>query len=219
MAQWKIAPDPEWTGRDVFIIGGGSSLKTFDFNLLRNELTIGCNNAFELGKDICKICFFGDDGWFFTFGDRLKEYVASGGSAFTSRRLGMNYPWLRFVPRVHIGVSREALGWNHNSGSSAINLALILGAKRVFLLGFDMKLSPSGDANWHINTVSKPNPENYKTYRRKFVRIAKSIREVFPDREVINVSDSTSLAVFPIVGMKEFWNERANNGMGTSTLG
>lgn len=36
----------DWSGRRCWIIGGGPSLKGFDFNTLRGELTIGVNKAF-----------------------------------------------------------------------------------------------------------------------------------------------------------------------------
>ena len=48
-------PQEKWKDEDVFIIGGGDSLRTFNFDVLKDELTIGCNTAFSLGSDICKI--------------------------------------------------------------------------------------------------------------------------------------------------------------------
>ena len=36
-----------WEGRRCFIVGGGPSLKDFDFSQLKGALTIGINRAFE----------------------------------------------------------------------------------------------------------------------------------------------------------------------------
>ncbi len=69
MPLWK--PVKWWDGEDAFIIGGGGSLKSFDWNLLKLENTIGCNNAFQHGVDICKICVFGDVNWFKSFEQEL----------------------------------------------------------------------------------------------------------------------------------------------------
>lgn len=42
---------------------------------------------------------------------------------------------------------RNGLATGQNSGHQAINLAVLLGARRILLLGFDMK--PAGDGRFH----------------------------------------------------------------------
>ena len=44
---WTVVRRDAWKGRRVFIVGGGPSLKAFDWKCLRGELTIGINRAFE----------------------------------------------------------------------------------------------------------------------------------------------------------------------------
>ena len=82
MPRWK--PTETWKGQDVFVIGGGPSLRSFDWSLLSNELTVGCNTAFTLGPEICKLCVFGDPIWFNSFRSELKSYCDSGGIVFTN---------------------------------------------------------------------------------------------------------------------------------------
>ena len=43
---WEILPDGSWSGRRCFIVGGGPSLKGFDFERLRGERVIAINKAF-----------------------------------------------------------------------------------------------------------------------------------------------------------------------------
>ena len=62
MPLWK--PEKVWDDLDAFIIGGGHSLKSFNWDLLKSEMTIGCNMAYSLGQEICKIFIFGDNKWF-----------------------------------------------------------------------------------------------------------------------------------------------------------
>ena len=71
MPEWK--PEPIWKDQEAFIIGGGPSLRDFDWSLLRDKNTIGCNNAFRLGPDICKICLFVDCGFIFSGRKKKRE--------------------------------------------------------------------------------------------------------------------------------------------------
>src|SRR4051812_18878543 len=130
MPRWD--PSPEWQGEDAYIVGGGPSLKTFDWDLIRGKNTIGCNSAFVRGADIIKINIFADTKWW-------GEIGAKRGSSYAGRMVGCfdgpepECSWLSTMPRLNSGLGRKALGFNGNSGSLALNLALILGAQRVFL--------------------------------------------------------------------------------------
>ena len=206
MPRWK--PEQIWKDRDVFIIGGGESLQHFDWNLLKPELTIGCNDAFLLGEQICKICIFGDSKWFKAFKDRLLHFR---NAVFTNcvQLQDTKIDWLWVIQRASRGLHHNALGWNGNTGASAINLALLLGARRIFLLGFDMHLSKEGKPNWHKNELDKSNKNIYPTFLKDFGRVAKDLPKKFPGREIINVTDDSSLNKFRKIGVKKFWTERS----------
>jgi len=207
MPYWK--PTAKWEGLDVFVIGGGVSLETFDWSLLENECTVGCNDAYKLGAKVCKICIFGDPKWFRTHQRGLVEYeglLFTNHGEFQRTRLD----WLWTLPRKPHGLWTNALAWNTNTGAAAINLALILGAKRVILLGFDMHLS-NGRQNWHENLLNAPDKAVYKKFIEGFERLAKDLDRVFPGREIINVTDDSSLDYFPKIACDKFWNERKNS--------
>ena len=209
MPHWQVTES--WKGQDVFIIGGGTSLKGFDWKLLENECTIGCNTAFTLGEKICEICVFGDYKWFHKYQNELQNYK---GILFTNlgqlRNTRLN--WLWTMPRKGKGLGTNALGWNRNTGALAINLALVLGAQRVFLLGFDMHLSGDGKSNWHNRLINRPSKTVYEKFIEAFTRVSIDLKKVFPGREIINVTDDSDLDIFPKVGCKEFWKERNRNG-------
>jgi len=207
MPRWT--PEAKWQGQDAFIIGGGHSLESFDFNLLKPEgiLTIGCNDAYLRGSDICNICFFADNKWWKEHKVQLEQFK---GAVFTNcPQLQKNTTsWLWIMGRHDRGLSLTALGWNHNTGAGAVNLALLLGAKRIFLLGFDMHLSRNGRSNWHNNNLDKPNKKIYLRFLKGFERLKKDLPEKFPGREIINITDDSSLNIFPKIAVKKFWNER-----------
>lgn len=194
--RWE--PGRIWEGEDVYVIGGGSSLHTFDWNLLRGCNTIGCNSAFILGA-VVSICIFADVGWWDRIGcKRLAEFgglVVASNPSFDEIDLP---PWVLVMDRedVHEGLYTDRLGFNGNTGALAINLALRLGAKRVFLLGFDMRLGTAGQANWHDVRYEKANPEVYTVFSERLGSVARDVPKKFPGCEVVNVSDVSELTVF-----------------------
>lgn len=204
MPEW--IPTEEWKGEDAYVIGGGPSLATFDWDLIRGENTVGCNSAFLLGSSICKIVVFGDRLWWEKIAaDRIGEY---GGRVVActpnNRHISPRPSWLLEIDRH----GRREFGRNRpvfagNTGSLALNLALILGARRVFLLGFDMHLGEAGNANWHELRYEESKPDVYPRFVKEFRAIAGSLNTVFPGREVWNVSERSGLDCFPIVGVEE----------------
>lgn len=209
MPKWVTVPKT-WEGKDVFIIGGGTSLKGFNWSLLRGEATIGCNAAYLLGADVCKICIFGDTKFFTAYKAGLADY--KGIVVTNSNDLqNSDVPWLWTLPRQGVGLHHNALGWNTNTGASAINLALLLGAKHIYLLGFDMKLSSDGKNNWHTKGLDKPNPNICKRMENAFKHVYRDWRKKFSSVGITNVTDSSALDGFPKIGVEKFWKERNGN--------
>ena len=205
MPIWQ--PEEKWKGLEVFIIGGGPSLKEFDWDLLKPEMTIGCNTAFTLGEDVCKICVFGDTNWFDRFEKRLLNFK---GVVFTNlpNFLHTKKPWIWTMKRKKIGLGVNELGWNANTGALAINLALILGAKIVNLLGFDMGLSDKQEPNWHTESIEKPDKDVYSKFIAAFENVERDRKKLFPNSRIVNVTNGSRLNVFPKVNFDVFWKGR-----------
>ena len=204
-----VTLEKTWLGGEVFILGGGKSLESFDWEVVRSELTIGCNDAYLLGSEICSIVVFGDNKWWKVHKDRLEKFK---GRVFTN----CNYlqtstiPWVNVMARYQWGVSNKGLGWNSNTGAAAIDLALKLGAKKVFLLGFDCHLT-EGENNWHENKLDVPNAAIYPRFSEGFQKLNKAIKIEYPTVDVVNVSDVSSLEVFDKVPLTGFFEKR-NHG-------
>lgn len=194
-----------WNGEDAYIIGGGSSLHNFNWELLKSYNTIGCNDAYKHGSEICKICVFGDFSWWGKHKERLEKY--NGIVVTNTEALAIDKPaWVNFFPREPKGLFRNALGWNGNTGAVALNLAIILGAKRIYLLGFDMGIV-RGKTNWH-NEVIHPDavlPSSYQMFLDKWKYVLEDLKNKFPNREVVNVNDNSKLFGVPTIGTKTFW--------------
>jgi len=203
-----------WKDEDAFIYGGGPSLKGFDYQCLVNEYVIGCNDAYKFGTLICDICVFGDYQWFELHCKGLERYVNQGGLVVSNcpQLCNTHLPWLKRMERQAVGLHKNALGWNSNTGSSALNLALLLGAKRVFLLGFDLGKSPDGESNWHPNTLDDPGEDIFRRWQEGFRVCGKHWKSKFGDREIYNVTNGSRLEVFPKLDFDKFWKERSHNG-------
>ena len=205
----RYMPEPVWEDEDVYVIGGGTSLASFDWSLLHGRHTIGCNAAFALGVDVCNICYFADKKWWDAFHEELAEYT---GLVVTDQPQlkGIAPEWVHVMRRQSEGLGTNAIGFNSNSGCAATNLALILGAKRVLLLGFDMRLSAEHKPNWHDKVIDRANPDLYVRFRRGFDRVKTCLPQVFPGCEIINVTDGSNLDCFPKVGVAEHFAGASN---------
>lgn len=205
MPSWK--PDNRFKRKAVYIIGGGPSLVDFDWNLLKCRKTIGCNAAFKLGEEICDMVFFSDFAWFNKFHFQLAKYKGDIVSHCPSLHSNKK-PWLKMIRRVRKGLSTEAVAFNGSSGASAINLALLLGAKKVYLLGFDCKCKDTTNPNWHSDVIEKLNPEVYNKFLEGFNDIAKALPSTYPGAEIINVNDDSAIDCFKTVSVKSHFRKR-----------
>lgn len=206
------SPKEIWKHGDIFIIGGGPSLGDFDWNLLRNEFTIGCNWAFSLGKEICTISHFCDIEFYREYKDSLSGF---GGLIVTSHPSFIADPtscpvWLKAMRRERFGLHHDSLGFNGNTGASAINLALLLGARRIFLLGFDMALGEQGNSNWHTHSVFEPKYEVYSRFKTGFDYVYRDWKKKFRNREIINLNENSGLTQFPKIARNAFFTTREN---------
>lgn len=188
-------PPRKFEGADVYIIGGGPSLAGFDWERLRGKNTIGCNAAFLLGPELCDVCIFGDTKFFNRFRSRLR--------AFPNPKVGC-HPALRvfageiqWMPRSPNGLHKDSLGWGTNTGCSAINLALIMGAKRVLLLGFDAS-GTFHQQNWHDEYCKNGfTTEKYLEFIGGHRAIAQALPIVFPGCEIVNLNPESAIECYP----------------------
>jgi hypothetical protein len=178
-----------------YIIGGGSSLEGFDWDMLQGRNVLGCNVAFYIGANIVPITIFGDGHFMVQHRDGLDKYALEGGQVITLSNLisRLKAPeYIKQMKKVNRGLGVDGLGWNGNTGASAINLALLFGANPIYLLGFDMKLSPEGKKNYHNAYNDTPNAKVYTRFLKGMTQVARDLPQLFPGHQVINLEDGTS---------------------------
>ena len=136
-----------WQGRPCFVVGGGPSLRGFDFDRLKGSLTIGVNRAFEFFTPTILLAI---DARFYRwvyegkYGEEaLLKIVAYKGIKAGIRISDRHVPGVREIRSL--GVSgpvvpiEQGIYHGNNSGYSAVALALALGAGPVYLLGLDFR--------------------------------------------------------------------------------
>jgi len=205
-----------WKDRDVFIIGGGPSLKEMgSLSCIWHRPVIGVNNAFELGPWI-DVIYFGDRPWWKRHGVRALAHPGMIVTSYNSRK-GLLHPDIKTMGRANRqGLhwrSNTQLCWNRNSGASAINLAYHFGARRIILLGFDMKKREGAGNrghNWHEYHASYKAPRG-DIYQKKFLpgfNIIKMDLETIEKEtgrkvEILNATPDSDLVIFPMVDLRD----------------
>ena len=194
-----------WDGSDVFIIGGGPSIGKLDLEPIHNKRVIGVNCAFTLGHWV-DICFFGDARWWDWHRDELLTYPCLKVTNAERLVLDGNLFVLKRLPQ---GLSKKPklLAWNGNSGIAAINLAYLLGANRIFLLGFDMKVEGENH-NWHDDHEHTPPGDIYiNKFIPQFKRFKKELDKIGVC--VYNLNSDSDLKIFPFLKFEDALKKEA----------
>lgn len=242
---WKASKI--WDGGDCFIIGGGASLaeqfrtppdllpatreefKQFGdcLKVLHGQKVIGVNLAAFLGPWV-NIGFFADSSSYTEFRGWWDEYP--GMKISTAGKFSDNkFPSVLHLYRDNkttFSRNKNAIGWKcGNSGAAAINLAWMLGASRVFLLGFDMQSNKKGQPWWHAGYPDKRQTPSVRQLKKNpnfviprvkqeppFDKHLKNFEELAIETEkvgleVFNVNPNSRIEAFPKINMKAVFGE------------
>jgi len=223
---WKVPRI--WEGGDVWIIGGGPSMpKQFgvpegvikqvsDGTLPPSAYSpymkdihkchvIAINMAYKIGNWIDMV-LFGDNGFYL---HERKELADFPGLKISCHPNNDHDSWVKFLARdtshtTGISSNPHMVSWNQNTGSAAISLAAHTGAKRIILLGFDMKLADNKMQHWHNLYQKGPVDPNDKRRIRKlpFARHLAGFSVIAEDAkkmhiEILNACPDSAIECFP----------------------
>lgn len=201
---WK--PTREWEGQDAFLIGGGPSLRGFNFSSLKGRKVIGCNDAHTLGPEIVTYNCFGDCSWFIRNTKNLEGNVIPFVTC-SPQLLSFRFPNLFSMRRKMHGIATEedTIAFNYSTGALAISLAFKLGAKRAFLLGYDLR-NQNNQSHWHDKNPKIVRDFSFDRFVRGFLDLKKALESV-EGFEVVNVNDGPSRLrdVFPTISLAEMF--------------
>lgn len=192
--------DNGWGGEKAFVVGGGESLKSLDWKLLKGVgRVIAINRAFAY-LPWADVMISEDERFFKRFASELNQF--EGHKVFATPDDSYVAGVMELVPEVEVMRSApKAKGWprkleeglstSSNSGVPAMNLADIMGASEIYLVGFDFK-----GKNFHVDYPEGwgATEEQLKSFESDFKWwVAPHMRH----RKVINLNLDSGLDCFP----------------------
>ena len=219
---YEVLPDRSWKGKPCIIVGGGPSLKDFDWELLRGWRVIGVNRVYEKF----------DPTIIFSMDTRFLRWIMDGRYGNEAKRKFIDSKaykvWLctyncKLPPEIFIvkvwgnysrgfrvfpNTMRNGIGHGNNSGYGALNLAVCLGANPIYLLGFDMNYE-KGDladmlnirTHWHDGHPQPHKPDTVRGFIDYFRVPAARVKEWGLD--IINLNPASRLNCFSKKRMEE----------------
>ena len=154
MARNWIIPE-EWKGETIFVVGGGPSVAHQRPHRLAGRKVIAINSSYET-VPFAQYVFFGDNRWHEEHRNRpaFKQFLTHARAVTVSAPATGAY--LKKLDRITptcvengLTVTRRGLSCQKTSFQGAINLAAMLGAKTIVLLGLDGQRSPNGLSHHH----------------------------------------------------------------------
>ena len=194
--------EPYWSDVTVYIVGGGTSLRGFDFDQIRDKgLLLGVN-----------------DGAYYADADVLFSLDASYARKRWSFVRDFQESWLALAPghvvrkeegAEHVNIVERRRG-NYlsehsayingvNSGFGALNLAFLKRASKIVLLGFDMNTDEQGNIHFHDGYPWENDAKRTARYYHKWARpFEEAVHQLSKAGiEVINASPESRIEGFP----------------------
>jgi hypothetical protein len=197
-----------YEGKTVFVIGGGPSLSRTNLSMIKDRPVVGCNDAFRLGEWV-DWCVFADRRWWdwnhkdVTMWRNREQVVCCVPQLLEDRNV--RWPWLKILrrdeARFGLSVEQDTLCWNRGCGGTAINVAYLLGAARVVLLGFDMRMV-DGKHNWHDNHQKEERPQIYQNSMMPFLKPMSDAMKV-TGLQIVNATPGSALNLFSTLSLAE----------------
>jgi hypothetical protein len=196
---------PAWSGRLAIIVASGPSARTGVDRLRASEetrpaawLAIKENVNLVPWAEVVYGC---DPAWW-KHRKGLPEYT---GLKIAWAGANLEYPDIRTVEIAKeggkytdcISTTPGKVGGGGNSGFQALNLAVLFGAKRIILVGYDM--TDAGGVHWYGRNgwygANNPNQSNFKRWLTAFDAAAPVLASM--GVEVINASPNSAMKSFP----------------------
>ena len=190
----EVLREGMWAGQRAFVIGGGPSASAVPFELLKGENVIAVNRAHECG--VADLIVTGDARWLNEY--RLQEspdpatpviYACRKPEEAKTEQPAYLLPC---APHGTWGTSLSQGVTPGCSGIRAANLAYILGAGLIYLVGFDLSQGPEDDQEWwHQGYTRKDGARHYGSFRDYWGMVAQGYPDVFGS--IFNLSPNSAI--------------------------
>lgn len=187
-----------FAGQTVFIVGGGPSLFGFDFEMLRGRNCIAINSGVN-ELPFANLLYFRDHHWF----NREFEAVERFAGFVVTSSLGA---WANSPERLKlIRVNTKEIPRARTSGQQCVSLALVMGAKRVVLLGFDWNREgghyheryPEPELRYVGGLTEGWNGYAARARRRDAIVVNATPRSAITEFELVKIGDELAASSLP----------------------
>lgn len=208
----KLATVPRlWSNATAVCIASGPSLTQADVDYVRGKAkVIVVNRSIELAPwaDVWYAC-----------DARFWKWVARGDGDFASMKAlaasyqGPTYSLALESKRWRPDVKVIAKGTSHglslnpgklclggNSGYQAVNLAVLMGATRILLLGYDMGMDAKGRQHWHADHPMRQRSP-YQTFLQAYPTLVEPLKAA--GVEVVNCTLASRVNCFPKMSIQD----------------
>lgn len=196
-----------WDDETIYIIGGGPSLKNFDWNLLKGKKIIAINRAYEV-LPWAEVLYWTDSRFYKWYKSDIDMF---GGLKVTCRpfpSMPHSIALLKSGSSNKLDMRESYITHGNNSGYGAINLAVKLGAKKIYLLGYDMDSNPKL-THWHDGYQVNHNHTIYSKMITQFQGLDKELSKL--NIEIFNANIKSKLDVFRKCSLEDSIYDRAYN--------
>lgn len=217
--QRSLPSSGAWIGKPAILVGGGPSLKGFDWSILIDVPRVVVINRAFMDVPTADIFITEDERFITRFAPQLREFA--GVKVFASPDDAYVPRVREAVPEIVIARSRtKEFGWSEciedglsissNSAIPALNLIDILGGSPIYLLGFDCRMEGATISNYHADYPSDwaVNAGQLDSFRSDFENWA-SIHLRIRACEVVNVVNpacESAISCWPKISHSEFAN-------------
>lgn len=216
---FSVLKGGEWRGQRCFVIGGGPSLRGFDFDQLENKgRIIACNKAF-LNVPFADMMIAMDVD--------LYRWIHSGALAKnpdTKAQIQVRFrKFAGFKVWIELGNNRmdgihyvhnfrlpqvtrrftQGIYTGNNTGVGALMAAVVLGCNPIYLLGIDGK-HEGKRSHYHSGYPRKQMPKTAASFIHHFEFVAKPIRKA--GIRVINLNPRSAVRCFKFSTINEVFN-------------
>lgn len=190
--------------KTIVILAGGPSLTKSDVEYVeKTDVDIlGINDAYRICNRLT-ILYACDRRWWFHHYARVADLQC--------RKISLeNAGYPKIETMENDGISGLSFEWpklrtGGNSGYQAINLAILLGYKKIILLGYDMQYA-DGKTHWfgdHPKPLNNAPLDRINYWIEEFNHIVEELPE---DITILNASRETALTCFQRVTLKDALN-------------
>jgi hypothetical protein len=199
--------EPRWSGLAI-VAATGPSLTPEIAAQCRGHHCIAVSDAYRL-LPFAEVMYSCDSAWW----RYHKGCMDFAGERWSSHAPGANCKegvakayGLKLVTGIHrnsFSRQPDAIHYGSNSGFQAVNLAILFGATRIALVGFDMQLV-EGKQHFFGN---HPKGVRRHTVFAKFLLAFNEAAKVMPEGiEIINCTPGSALKAFPFGNLSEVLN-------------